>query len=72
MFNFPVIRHINDVLPAIEGRDGFYVADKGDYKVINYHSIIDTFGAITDVDEAMRRECRGIKFFPDGSIMARP
>lgn len=35
-YQFPEIRHIDDVLPHIEGCDDIIVADKGAYKVINY------------------------------------
>lgn len=38
---FPVIRTINDVLPAIDGDKNFIIADRGDYKVIDYVSITD-------------------------------
>lgn len=82
-YNFPRIETINDVLPAIEGRDEFVVADKGDYIVINYNvGFSDTF----DIDEndmmanhgraiakgEMRRECRGLIFYPSGRLMSRP
>lgn len=43
-YEFPIIRNISDVLPAIEGRDEFVVADKGSYTVINYNVMMaDTF-----------------------------
>lgn len=43
-YPFPRIEHIDQILPAIKGRDEFIVADKGDYKVINYHvQFADTF-----------------------------
>ncbi len=63
----PAITHISDVLPAIEGRNDFIVADKGDYKVIDYvYSLSDSF------DDPIRAECRGLKFYADGRIAARP
>lgn len=72
---FPTIKTIDDVLPAVEGRDEFIVADKGDYVVVNYNvGFEDTF----DIDPEnpllgqLRRECRGIIFYPDGRIMSRP
>ncbi|SKA19983.1 RNA ligase [Consotaella salsifontis] len=64
---FPKIRHINDVLPHVEGRPEFVVADKGDYTVIDYVFAIDD-----SFDDPIRGECRGIKFSPDGSVLARP
>lgn len=64
---FPTINHIDDVLPYVAHKDEFKVMDKGDYKVIDYViSKEDTF----DSPEAI--ECRGIRFFPNGEIMARP
>ena len=64
---FPVINHINDVLGFIEDKDEFSIRDKGEYQVIDYAvSKEDTF------DSPEARECRGIKFFNDGSIAFRP
>ena len=43
-YEFPTIRNISDVLPAIEGRDEFVVAVKEGYTVINYNVMMaDTF-----------------------------
>lgn len=66
MTHFP-IAHISDVLPHIEGRKDFVVADKGDYTVIDY-----VFAAEDTFAHPARVECRGIKFAPDGSVLARP
>lgn len=83
-YKFPVIRNIADVLPAIEGRDEFVVADKGSYTVINYNVMMsDTFpdvvfyrhGELRDEDNyaKIRRECRGIIFDSvTGDIIRRP
>lgn len=61
------INHIDDVLPHVIDRPDFVVADKGDYTVIDYvYAQADTF------DHPARVECRGIKFGPDGRIIARP
>jgi RNA ligase len=63
----PIIRNINDVLPHIEGRTDFIVAHKDGYSVIDYvYALADSF------DDPIRIECRGLKFAPDGSILARP
>lgn len=82
-YQFPIIKRIEDVLPAIEGRDEFIVAEREGYKVINYNvGFEDTF----TIDEndlmenhgemipkgIMRRECRGIIFDDNGKIMSRP
>lgn len=61
------IEHINDVLPHVEGRKDFVVAHKDGYSVIDYvFAVDDTF------DHPARVECRGIKFAPEGTILARP
>jgi RNA ligase len=66
MTHFP-ITHIHDVLPHVEGRKDFVVADKGDYTVIDY-----VFAGEDTFDHPARIECRGIKFALDGSVLARP
>jgi RNA ligase len=84
-YQFPEIRHITDVLPHIEGRDEFIVAEREGYTVINYAvAFEDTFPAVNvaggsarmraerSLTNAMRRECRGLIFGPDGRIMSRP
>lgn len=64
---FPTITHINDVLPYIEGRDEFVIKDSPGFKTIDYvYALPDSF------DNEYRRECRGIKFYSDGTIAARP
>jgi RNA ligase len=67
-YQFPLITNISDVLPAIEGRDEFVVAEKEGYTVINYNVMMaDTF------DCNIRRECRGIIFDSEtGEILRRP
>lgn len=63
----PAIACIDDVLPHIEGRTDFIVAHKDGYSVIDYvYALADSF------DDPMRLECRGLKFGPDGRILARP
>lgn len=83
-YTFPVINHINDVLPAIEGSPEFIVAEKEHYTVVNYVvAMSDTFpevktsGGSAKMREeatrhkAIRRECRGILFFKNGNLMSR-
>lgn len=83
-YTFPEIRHIEDVLPAIEGRDEFVVAEREWGKVVNYLVVLpDTFPEVhtaggsarmraeADRMKAIRRECRGLLFYPDGRIMGR-
>ena len=73
-YQFPEIRNISDVLPAIEGSPEFIVADRGNYTIINYVvSTPDTFPPVTDLHSAIRRECRGLIFRnSDGAIIRRP
>jgi RNA ligase len=74
-YKFPVIHTIDDVLPHIEGREEFIVAEREFGTVINYMvAMADTFdmNGTDDLGGAIRRECRGIKFYPDGRIAARP
>lgn len=82
-YEFPTIERIEDVLPAIEGRDEFIVAEREGYKVINYNvGFEDTFTIDeNDVMEnygrmipkgVMRRECRGIIFDAEGNLISRP
>jgi RNA ligase len=84
-YEFPIIQTINDVLPHIKGCDEFIVAERDGFTVINYMvSGPDTFpplkvsgGSAKMREERMlgnriRRECRGLIFYPDGRIMSRP
>lgn len=64
---FPVIRHIDDVLPHIEGKDEIVHLDRGVYQVLDYVYITpDTF------DNPYALECRGLKFDENGYLIARP
>ena len=74
-YTFPTIRHIDDVLPHIEGRKEFVVAERDYGTVINYVvAMQDTFDmeGPDDLGGAIRRECRGLIFDLDGIIMSRP
>lgn len=83
-YQFPEIRTIDDVLPHIKGRDEFIVAERDYGTIINYAvAFEDTFPPIKvaggsakmraerALTNAMRRECRGLIFYPDGRIMSR-
>ncbi|TIL91413.1 MAG: hypothetical protein E5Y73_17195 [Mesorhizobium sp.] len=61
------INHIDDVLLHVEDRPDFVIADKGDYKVIDY-----VFAGDDTFAHPARVECRGLKFAPSGEILARP
>ena len=70
---FPIITDIGPVLDAIHGRDEFVVAEREGFTVIDYQVVMaDTFPPSSDEILMLRRECRGIKFDPNGKILARP
>ena len=73
-YNFPVINHINDVLPVVEGHKEFVVAVRESFTIINYVVMTpDTFPPVTDEASAIRRECRGITFCNEtGKVISRP
>jgi len=74
-YKFPEIKTLSDVLPHVEGRSEFVVAEREFGTVVNYMvTKPDTFvmDGPDDVGGAIRRECRGIKFNLDGNIIARP
>lgn len=48
-YSFPRIEHIDDVLPAIAGRDEFIVAKKDGYQVVNYAVMMED--SFPDVEE---------------------
>lgn len=71
-YKFPVIKTIDDVLPYVKDDPSFIVKETPLYKIINY--VVagnDTFPPVTTPADAIRRECRGIAFYPDGTIMER-
>lgn len=71
-YRFPEIKHLDDVRPAIEGRDEFVIAQRDWGYVVNYMvAMADTFPPVSGEMDAIRRECRGLLFYPDGRIMAR-
>ena len=71
---FPVIETIEDVLPAIEGRSEFVVAEREGFTVINYMVAFDTTFPILGTDDhaMMLRECRGLMFDRHGKLISRP
>ncbi len=75
-YDFPLITHINDVLPCIEGRKEFRVSEKDGYTVINYAvAFEETFkwDSNDPVGSTIRRECRGLIFDTEnGKLISRP
>ena len=71
--DFPLIRTIDVVLPAIDGRDEFIVAEREGYKIVNYVvNKEDTFFSGDPEIDAIRRELRGIIFDENGVLISRP
>ena len=62
-----LIEHLDDVLPHIQPDTGIIHSVHQGYSVINYvFSVNETFST------PLARECRGLKFAPDGKLIARP
>ena len=71
-YEFPTITHLDQVRPAIEGRDEFIIAERDWGYVVNYMvSMSDTFPPVETEHDAIRRECRGMLFYKDGTVMSR-
>lgn len=72
-YEFPIIKNIDDVLPFVEGRDEFVVADRGEIIIVNYNvELPDTFSFDSDNQGGIiRRECRGLVFSKNGNVVNR-
>lgn len=75
-YEFPHIYTLADVLPAIAGRQEFVVAERPEHGfiVVNYLvNMEDTFPPVVTLNDAIRRECRGLIFDLEGDnkILAR-
>jgi len=77
-YTFPVTKTLDDILWAVEGREEFKLMDRGDYYVLDYLYVLpDSFppipkeqGRAKDM-AIMRRECRGLMFRKDGSLLSK-
>lgn len=83
-YDFPVITHIDEVLPAIAERDEFIVVQKDGYQVVNYAVMMeDSFPPVftasgsaamreeATLHKSILRECRGLVFDLDGNLINR-
>ena len=78
MQTFPRLTRLDDLLPHIEDRKEFFVAERPEFLIVDY-TFVDktTFQPDSEIDEAalsaaIRRECRGLKFDKaDRSIIGR-
>jgi len=73
IYKFPNITHINDVLPAIEGRKEFkHGMNSPHFDMVAYYiQASDTFTPDDPKVAALRRECRGFLFHKDGTVARR-
>ncbi len=76
-YDFPILRHISDVLPHVIDQPEFIVAERPGFIVINYQiSIPGMFGDGSNdlsLTNSIRRECRGLIFNSEtGNILSRP
>lgn len=79
-YKFPEITHIDQVLAAIQGVEGFIVAQRDWGTVVNYVQMgPDMFPEVLSQDgpelamhHAIRRECRGLCFNKQGELVSRP
>ena len=70
---FPFIENVDHIRAAIEGRSEFSIMDEnGRFIVVDYHLTgADTFTDGNAETLAIRRECRGLIFYKDGTIARR-
>lgn len=67
---FPEINHLNDLLPYIEGNEQFRVQEQPNgTKVVCY--MIQDEDTFKGEHQVFYRECRGITFGADGSVVSR-
>lgn len=72
-YEFPLIESLDEVRAVISGVDGFIIAEREWGFVANYVQMGNqTFPEIRSREDAIRRECRGIMFAPDGRLISRP
>jgi RNA ligase len=70
---FPEIVDLEPFRRLVMEARGFNIIRKPDYIVFTYtHNSPEVFPEIASWDDAVRRECRGIAFDPDGRLISRP
>ena len=72
-YTFPIIEHIDQVLPYVKDREDFVVGQwDNEFILVDYTTIVtSTFKSEDPIEAAMLRECRGFLFHTDGSIARR-
>ena len=84
-YKFPELRHLDEVRDAIKDSKEFIIAERDWGFVVNYlvsgpdtFPVVQTAGGSAKMREAaarakaIRRECRGLIFSPDGRLISRP
>lgn len=75
-YEFPVIRHLDDVLPHIQDCPEIIVIPRDGFTVVNYVvHIPGMFGSDMgdlSLTNRIRRECRGLIFDSNGYLVSRP
>lgn len=70
MMLYPIINHINDLLPFIDGNKQFRVAEQPDgFKVVCY--MVKDEDTFRGEHAFWYQECRGITFAPEGHVASR-
>ena len=64
---FPVIKHIDDVLPHIKDKPEIARIERDGYTVLDY-----IYAGENTFDNPFARECRGLKFDSNGNLIGRP
>lgn len=71
-YNFPINIEIEEAREIVRQNDEFVEKTTSDYIVFNYNvSFADTFPEVRTRQDAIRREMRGLIFYPDGRIASR-
>lgn len=72
-YTFPIIEHIDQVLPYVKDREDFVVGKwDNDFILIDYTTIVtSTFKSEDPIEASILRECRGLLFHTDGTIARR-
>lgn len=59
-YTFPIIEHLDDVIPYIKDNPAIGVMQRGTFTIINYH--YQSFDTFDGPNESIARECRGLIF----------
>ena len=72
-YKFPQLHTLSQVRAAINDAKEFIIAERDYGWVVNYMVAgLTTFPEVQTVNDAIRRECRGLIFDQDGNLISRP